>query len=82
MERTINLAYSEAQKKASRKYNEKKYDRINIYVNEGSRSKIKSHADATGKSLNAFINEAIFEKIEREDAMEQSDIKPLAKLSE
>lgn len=48
------------------KYNAKAYDRINIAVPKGRKAEIKAHADAKGQSINAFVVEAIDEKIERE----------------
>ena len=41
------------------KYNEKAYDRIALLVNKGQREIIKAHAEAQGKSLNAYINDLI-----------------------
>lgn len=48
------------------KYNAKTYDRINIAVPKGRKEKIKACAVAKGKSVNAFVVEAIDEKIDRE----------------
>ena len=41
-------------------------DRINLTVEKGKKDQIRAHAQAHGKSLNGFINEAIDEKIARE----------------
>lgn len=49
------------------KYNAKAYDRINIAVPKGQKDIIKARAEAQGKSVNGFINEAIEEKMEREN---------------
>lgn len=48
------------------KYNAKAYDRINLTVTKGKKEKIQSHAEAHGKSVNGFINEAIDEKMLRD----------------
>ena len=56
------MAYSEAQKKASRKYNENNYDRLYITVPKGKKQEYKDKADALGISLNQYI----VERIERE----------------
>ena len=53
------MAYSEAQKEATARYNKKAYDRINVVVPKGQRQKIADFAKAQGKSLNRFICEAI-----------------------
>ena len=57
---------SKAKIAANARYSAKAYDRIALTVHKGSREDIKSHADAFGKSLNGFINEAIAEKMERD----------------
>lgn len=49
-------------------WNAKAYDRINLTVPKGKKEIIQEKATAAGKSVNAFINEAIDEKIERGQA--------------
>lgn len=50
------------------KYNNKAYDRINFIVKKGRKDELKAHAEQHGdKSLNAFINRAIDETIERDN---------------
>ncbi|MDL2219874.1 antitoxin [Ruminococcaceae bacterium OttesenSCG-928-O06] len=49
------------------KYRAKAYDQINIVVPKGEKEEIASFAKIQGKSLNGFINEAIKEKIERDN---------------
>ena len=44
------------------------YDRINLTVPKGDKDKIKAHAESKGESVNAFINRAIDETMERETA--------------
>ncbi len=58
--------YTEARKRANEKYNAKSYDRINIAVPKGEKSKIKAHAEQRGESVNGFIKRAIDETIERD----------------
>ena len=53
------MAYSEAQKEATARYNKKAYDRINVVVPKGRRAIIAAFAQSQGKSLNRFINDAI-----------------------
>ena len=43
-----------------------KLDRINLTVPKGEKEKIKAHAEAQGESVNAFINRAIAETIDRD----------------
>ena len=61
------MSVSEAQKKASAKYNLKAYDRIELKVKKGEKDSIKAHAEKQGESLNAFINRAIAEAIARDN---------------
>lgn len=42
------------------------YDRINLTVPKGDKDKISIAAAAAGQSVNAYINQAINERIERD----------------
>lgn len=53
------MAYSDAQKEATARYNKKAYDRINLIVRKGKRKRIADYAASQGKSMNRFINDAI-----------------------
>lgn len=53
------MAYSEAQKEATARYNKKAYDRIDLVVPKGKSQKIKDFAKRKGMSTNSFINAAI-----------------------
>lgn len=55
-----------ARTKATRKYNAKAYDRIEITVPKGHKDKIKAVAEQGGHSVNSFINEAIQEKMQKD----------------
>lgn len=46
----------------------KTYDRINLTVPKGRKDEVKAHAETQGESLNAFINRAILETMERDAA--------------
>ena len=48
------------------RYIAKAYDRINLTVPKGKKETIKAHAESHGQSMNSFINEAIDEKMERD----------------
>ena len=50
------MAYSDAQKEATARYNKKAYDRISLVVPKGQRAEI---AAKQGKSLNRFVLDAI-----------------------
>jgi len=48
------------------KFNAKTYDRIETVVPKGQKEELKAHAASMGESLNAFINRAMQETIERD----------------
>lgn len=48
------------------RYNKKVYDEIKVRVAKNKKEIIQSHAQAQGKSVNGFINEAIDEKMQRD----------------
>lgn len=60
------MAYSDAQKEATARYNKKAYDKICLVVKKGKRQTIKDFAEAHGKSMNGFINDAIDKAMEEE----------------
>ena len=43
-----------------------KLDRVNLTMPKGQKETVKAHAEAQGESLNAFINRAINEAMERD----------------
>lgn len=49
------MAYSDAQKEATARYNKRAYDRIEIKVKKGRKRDIFAYAAAQGKSVNQFI---------------------------
>jgi len=57
-----------ARTKANRKYNEKAYDRVPLTVPKGYKETIRAFAEKEGMSVNAFINSAIQEKMNKQDA--------------
>ena len=59
---------SEAQRRAVAKYNAANYDRVELRLDKGRKEAVKAHADTQGESLNAFINRAITETMERDAA--------------
>lgn len=55
----ISMAYSDASKKATIKYQKKAYDRIELKVKKGNKEIITKRADELGKSVNAYIKDLI-----------------------
>lgn len=62
------MATSKAQQKAQNKWIAKAYDRINLTVPKGQKDLIQAHAEAQGESTNGFINRAITNQMERDNA--------------
>lgn len=58
------MAYSEAQKRASRKYNENNYDRLYITIGKGKKDIIKKKAEDQGMSLNEYVVKLIEKSLE------------------
>lgn len=54
--------------KAQNKYIAKTYDRVNLTMPKGKKEAVQAHAEQRGESVNAFINRAIDEAMERENA--------------
>lgn len=50
------MPYSEAQKRATMKYNAAAYDRIELRVPKGRKSAVEAHAKAKGESINGLVN--------------------------
>lgn len=62
------MASSEAMKRASKKYDSERIDRIAMRVPKGMREELQIHAETHGdKSLNAFLWRAVTETIERDN---------------
>ena len=62
------MALSDAHKRAVAKYNTANYDRVELRLPKGQKDTVKAYAEAQGESLNAFINRAISETMERDNA--------------
>ena len=67
-ERRMVVAVSKAQQRAVNKYMAANYDRINLTVPKGRKDMIQAHAEAHSESVNGFINRAILETMERDNA--------------
>jgi uncharacterized protein (DUF1778 family) len=57
---------SKAQQKAVAKYMAANYDEVKVRMSKGRKDVIKAHAAARGESVNAFINRAVDEAMERD----------------
>ena len=64
------MPQTEAQLRASKKYQQEKLEGITFRVPKGNKQRIQEHAKSRGESTNAFIYRAINETIERETKQE------------
>ena len=62
------MPVSKAQQASVNKYVRANYDRVNITMPKGKKETIREHAKATRESVNAYINRAIDQAMERDDA--------------
>ncbi len=60
--------YTEAKKEGNRKWDANNLDRISIALPKGQKEVIQAAAKANGESVNAYIQRAIAERMEREQA--------------
>ena len=60
------MATSDALKRAIKKYDQEKVDRIIFRVPKGKRDMIQTHAEKQGESVNAFLNRAVDETMARD----------------
>ena len=67
------MAICDAQRRAVAKYNAANYDRVELRLEKGKKDVAKAHAEAKGESLNAFINRAINETMERDNSVEVAE---------
>jgi len=60
------MATTKASQKAVNKYMKENYDRVNLTMPKGKKETVQLHAARYGESVNAFINRAIDEAIQRD----------------
>lgn len=60
------MAYTEAHKRAYKKWQSEKVDDLRIRVPKGQREVIREHATSQGEAINAFVLRAIAETMERD----------------
>lgn len=65
------MTVSKAQQKAVQKYVKDKYDRVVLTMPKGKKEGIQSCAARRSMSVNAYINAAVDEKMERDNASEK-----------
>lgn len=68
------MSVSKAQQRATNKWIEKAYDRINLTVPKGQKEVIKAHAEARGESVNGFIGRAIVNQMEADNGAQMGAV--------
>lgn len=61
--------YTEARKNGNRQWDKANLDRVSVALPKGKKAKIKAHAESRGESVNGFINRAIDETMQRDQAV-------------
>lgn len=67
------MATTKASQRAVNKYMKENYDRINLTMPKGKKDAVQLYATQHGESVNAFINRAIDEAMERDNAQEVAE---------
>ena len=62
------MPVSKAQQKAVAKYMKTNYDELKVRVDKGKKAILQAHASERNESLNGFVNRAIDEAVERDNA--------------
>lgn len=62
------MTVSKAQQRAVTKYVKENYDEFKVRLPKGTKDQIRTAADQQGQSVNAWISQAITEKMEKESA--------------
>lgn len=60
------MTATKAQQRAVNKYMKENYDEIKVRTEKGKKEIIRAHAESLGESVNAFINRAIDETMDRD----------------
>lgn len=60
------MATSNAVKRATKKYDLEKIDRVYMRVSKGKKEILQQHAESQGETLNSFLNRAAEETMERD----------------
>ncbi len=76
------MSSSEAVRRAVKKYNDEKVERIPMRVPKGEKEIIQAHAASRGESVNAFLNRAVKETIERDLSGDNSPVDPISNESQ
>ena len=67
------MATTKASQKAVNKYMKENYDSVNLTMPKGKKEAVQTHAALRNESVTAFINRAIDEAMERDNAQEVAE---------
>lgn len=68
MEKKKNYpGYTPARAAANKRYEAQTIERISVFVPRGKKGRIKAAADRAGESVNSYINNAVDERMRKED---------------
>lgn len=70
----MTMATSKAAQRAINKYMKENYDRINLTMPKGKKDIVQAHAAQYEESVNAFINRAIDETLQRDKRNDPSEL--------
>lgn len=65
-QRRIGMSISDARRRANEKWLKEKVEEVKFRVPKGKKAVIQEHAAARGESVNAFLNRAVDEAMERD----------------
>lgn len=65
------MAYNEKSKEATYAYRAKSYARVNLDLKKEEKDRWRAAADAAGLALNAYIKEAVSQRMARDQAQHQ-----------
>ena len=71
------MAYSDAQKEATARYNKKAYDFISVVVPKGKRKRIAEYAASQGKSMNRLSTTPSTRSCRRKSRKNKIPVSPL-----
>ena len=74
------MAVSKAQQRAVNKYVKSNYDEVKLRMPKGKKDVIQAHAAQQGESVNAYINRAIDEAMQRDNFDDRNTISKVAPL--
>ena len=70
------MPVSKKQQASVSKYVRENYDRVEVTIPKGKKSDLREHAAGRGESLNGFVNRAIANQVERDNADAAFTVQP------